>query len=376
LKREHEFNKNFVASKKPNDDIRSHGSFYIPSLDGIRAIAATMVFVSHAGWEHVIPGGFGVTIFFFLSGYLITTLLRREFEHTGSISFKKFYLRRVYRIFPPLYIVLILAFALALTGVFKHQMTVGAVASQFFCWTNYYTAFYGTQHLIPATAVYWSLANEEHFYFVFPLLFWLAVRRTSCLKAAIFFAALCLLGLIWRYWLILEGGMTHTYTYYATDTRFDSLLYGCIMGLWQNPMADKDWKLSLPFRYLLLCLALMLLLFTFLWRDETFRETLRYSIQGIALFPVFWLAVRHPNWLIFRWLNWRPIRFFGVISYTFYLIHVILLIFTWRMLGISATSQSIGGALVGFALSVLFATAMYYFVERPLAGLRRKLHSD
>ncbi|MBL0010791.1 MAG: acyltransferase [Nitrosomonas sp.] len=59
--------------------------FYIPSLDGIRAVAAMLVFVSHAGWSHIIPGGFGVTIFFFLSGYLITTLLRREFEKQGLL---------------------------------------------------------------------------------------------------------------------------------------------------------------------------------------------------------------------------------------------------------------------------------------------------
>ncbi|MBX9895794.1 MAG: acyltransferase [Nitrosomonas sp.] len=81
-------------------------NYYIPSLDGMRAVAAMLVFVSHAGWPHLIPGGFGVTIFFFLSGYLITTLLRREYESTGSISFKNFFLRRAYRIFPPLYIVL------------------------------------------------------------------------------------------------------------------------------------------------------------------------------------------------------------------------------------------------------------------------------
>ena len=116
--------------------------FYIPSLDGIRAVAAMLVFVSHAGWSHIIPGGFGVTIFFFLSGYLITTLLRREFEKTGSINFKNFYLRRVYRIFPPLYIILFLISILALTGIVEHQMRPWAVVSQVFYWTNYYMIFY------------------------------------------------------------------------------------------------------------------------------------------------------------------------------------------------------------------------------------------
>ncbi len=79
----------------------------IPSLDGIRALAATIVFASHAGNQDVIPGLFGVTVFFFLSGYLITTLLRTEFEKHGRISLRNFYLRRAFRIFPPMYIVLV-----------------------------------------------------------------------------------------------------------------------------------------------------------------------------------------------------------------------------------------------------------------------------
>lgn len=81
--------------------------FHIPSLDGIRGLAALTVFVSHALWRDFVPGGFGVTVFFFLSGYLITTLLRMEHERHGRISFSRFYLRRVYRILPPMYIVLV-----------------------------------------------------------------------------------------------------------------------------------------------------------------------------------------------------------------------------------------------------------------------------
>ncbi|NQW95289.1 MAG: acyltransferase [Polaromonas sp.] len=64
--------------------------FYIPSLDGLRAIAVSIVFISHAGWGHVIPGGFGVTVFFFLSGYLISTLLKMEYKKNGEIRFKDF----------------------------------------------------------------------------------------------------------------------------------------------------------------------------------------------------------------------------------------------------------------------------------------------
>src|SRR5690606_21527322 len=105
-----------------------NGAFRIASLDGIRGIAALIVFVAHAGLGHIVPGGFGVTIFFFLSGYLITTLLCVEFEKTGSISLKHFYLRRVYRIFPPLYPVL--GLALLLAAFTTREVGFGAVLGQ------------------------------------------------------------------------------------------------------------------------------------------------------------------------------------------------------------------------------------------------------
>src|SRR3954447_14498911 len=91
--------------------------FHIPSLDGIRAVSFAIVFVAHAGWGHIVPGGFGVTVFFFLSGYLITTLLRLEAEERGQIGMKQFYVRRVLRILPPFYTVLTLAALLTALGV-------------------------------------------------------------------------------------------------------------------------------------------------------------------------------------------------------------------------------------------------------------------
>src|SRR5690242_16753148 len=86
--------------------VPGRGGFDIPSLDGFRAAAVTLVFLSHAWTVKWLPGNFGVTVFFFLSGYLITTLLRREFEKSGRISFRAFYLRRALRILPPFYLVL------------------------------------------------------------------------------------------------------------------------------------------------------------------------------------------------------------------------------------------------------------------------------
>src|SRR5882762_1194530 len=105
-----------AAGVRPHETIAAPHSLYIPSLDGIRAISFFLVFFSHAGLGDLVPGGFGVSVFFLLSGFLITTLLRLEFARYQRISLRSFYLRRVLRILPPLYVVLALAMVLSQIG--------------------------------------------------------------------------------------------------------------------------------------------------------------------------------------------------------------------------------------------------------------------
>src|SRR5207244_9669139 len=105
-----------VAGAVRAADRPKEGAFHIPSLDGIRAISFFTVFLAHAGLAGIVPGYFGLSIFFFLSGFLITTLLRMEYDQTGKVSLKQFYLRRVLRIFPPFYLVLLVATVLSGVG--------------------------------------------------------------------------------------------------------------------------------------------------------------------------------------------------------------------------------------------------------------------
>ena len=141
----------------------------IPSLDGLRAISILIVFVSHAGFPSV-PGGLGVSIFFVISGFLITTLLRVESDATGGISLKAFYVRRALRILPVFYVVLVTAVLAARSGVLAGGADVDATASQFLHYFNFYAITHEGYRIAAGTGVYWSLAIEEHFYVVFPLL--------------------------------------------------------------------------------------------------------------------------------------------------------------------------------------------------------------
>ena len=112
-------------------------------LDGIRAIAFLLVFAAHAGMDKWISGGLGVTIFLFLSGYLITTLLRREALATGTVSLRQFYIRRAIRILPPLYLVLIAVGFLSLAGVMRVLPSAFSYVAAVGFFTNYYSMLPG-----------------------------------------------------------------------------------------------------------------------------------------------------------------------------------------------------------------------------------------
>jgi peptidoglycan/LPS O-acetylase OafA/YrhL len=214
-------------------------SLYIPSLDGIRAISFFIVFLQHAGFDFI-PGIFGVTIFFFLSGYLITTLLRIEFDRTKHINLKNFYIRRTLRIFPPFYLTLVIGVILTLVGVLPEKLTSSGILSQVFYWYNYYQ-MNALWHGVPSgTIVFWSLAVEEHFYLVFPFLY-LLLRRylPSRFHQMLVLLSICVLVLLWRCVLVYVLHSPEGRTRVATDTRIDSILFGCILAIYGNPVLDK-----------------------------------------------------------------------------------------------------------------------------------------
>lgn len=348
---------------------------HIASLDGIRAAAAMLVFASHAFASAPVPGSLGVTVFFFLSGFLITTLLRREHEASGSVSLRRFYLRRVCRIFPPLYFMLIAMLLFAMVMHATADLGTMAVFAQFLHLTNYLIVTSGADAgLLPYTSVLWSLAVEEHFYVIFPMLFLYLSSRMALHRVAAVLAGLCLLVLAWRAALALDPAIANDYFYYATDTRFDSLLFGCIMGVWWNPVLDVGPAAAMSPSFnakAILLLAVALLLGTLLYRAPLFQKTLRYSLQGIALFPMFWLAVRYPGWLAFRWLNWKPVRSLGSVSYSFYLAHPF-----WLHVSTSLVGDYVHGmaaALLGFTLTAVFSALLYRRLEQPFLQLGRSL---
>lgn len=345
-------------------------SFHAPSLDGIRALAFALVFVGHAGLGDVVPGGFGVTVFFFLSGYLITSLLRIEHDATGTFDLRQFYLRRAFRIWPPFYIVLALAVAAEVTGLVGGGLRANAVGAQVCHLSNYWIVWRGYDGQPSGTGVYWSLAVEEHFYLLFPWLY-LGLRRAvrSAGRQALVLWGLCGLVLAWRCVLVYGLHVGEDRTYMATDTRFDSILFGCALAVHGNPMLDAPSRVSdAVWKWGLVPASLAALAFCFVFRSAAFRETFRYTIQGIALRPLFVVAMRFSTWGPMKLLNTRALAFGGVLSYVLYLVHYVVLDALAPIVG-----AGLARAVVALVVSVSIAWAMHRFVEQPSARLRKRL---
>ncbi len=378
-------------------------STYIPGLDGIRALAFLMVFWKHAlpNVTPFIPATLGVTIFFFLSGYLITTLLRRELDATDTISLTSFYIRRTLRIFVPLYLVYVLVTLLCRFALHIPAGNGLGATSVLLYFHNYTMASHANALVPPGMDVVWSLAVEEHFYLLFPLallaMLRLKLARSTQVKALL---AFCGLELLWRIVLatLLHHNQPGGWTYLATDARLDSILWGCILALANNPVyftptpfhldrrpqaeaerpafgvsevsATTDHSILPPrLRVVTFLAALVLLVTTLAVPSELYRNTLRYTLQAIALYFIFSFVIaniRHP---LVAWLEWKPLRYIGWTSYVLYLSHDFFIRVAERYVPGSLALSS----TLAFAVSLAFATLVRYSLELPLQRLRARL---
>ena len=342
---------------------KARDSLNIPGLDGLRAISILLVMISHSGLQSIVPGVFGVTIFFFISGFLITWLLIEEHRTTDGISIKRFYLRRVLRLYPPLLIYVVAMSAIWAIRGFSLDY-IGLLGALFY-FANYLYAI-SPEHVAVYGAHLWSLSVEEHFYLFFPLLFALGIGRNKTALGVLIAAAL-VIRLVETYL-----GASETYTSVATECRYDSILAGCITAILVNDRGAGR-LVELIVHPATVVIALCAILSTFVIRDSIFRQTIRFTIQNIALVPIVVSAVFTPRYLAVKTvLNWKPVAWIGVLSYSLYLWHYALFDLAKTVLGgAPATIQYGAGWLLAFCVAV----AIYFLVERPMFKLRKMVGS-
>jgi peptidoglycan/LPS O-acetylase OafA/YrhL len=332
---------------------------YIPELDGLRAVAILIVIASHFGAGSIIPGNFGVTLFFFISGFLITSLLEVEVIENRHISIRDFYTRRFLRLAPALVTML----ALSSIGYFAVNGSVewGQISAGLFYYTNYFSISGGSENM--PFGPLWSLAVEEHFYLIYPFVIAFLYRDLKHFLLPV--TAVTVIVLFWRCGLIIHWNASEAYTHLATDTRIDSILYGAILAL----LLRRDVSfLDKPAVFFASVVALLL---TFAIRGEFFRETLRYSIQGLALIPIVFSCILSNRFTFFRKvLQARALVPIGKISYSLYLWHMPASYFCDRL--IFLMPSSIVRTALALVVTFVAATISYLFIETPFQRLRRR----
>lgn len=338
---------------------------YIPSLDGFRAISIGIVFLGHSLRNLPIPGGLGVTIFFFISGYLITTLLIREFAKTGTFDFKGFYVRRLLRLMPPLLITMMIGSVLILSGWAEGSLDPLVLVSQVFFFYNYWDVHH-VNDAISGLGILWSLSVEEHFYLIFPAIFLISLKNRWSSTWIVGFAVLML---VWRTVKFTTLGADEWTIYALTDTRIDSILWGCFLAIWLDSSAPVAQSSRSQVRFLAFLAGCAVIGLTLIIRDDLFRSTIRYTLQGVALIPIFHYAMTSEGGLVYRVLNNAVIRRVGVYSYTFYLVHYVVL----NALNFNNVfgSMVVTAAVAGI-ISLGYAAAMHEFVELPIKRMRQR----
>ncbi len=340
---------------------------YAPALDGLRALAVLAVMLLHAGSRFTPAGGLGVDVFFVISGYLITSLLLKEWDATGAISLQHFYLRRALRLFPALFALLAVwcvYAALAQSPVEARESYKFSLAAIFY-YVNWLRAFGVANHA--ALGHTWSLSIEEQFYLLWPALLYvglkLGVSRPRLLALTILGAVA---SALWRA-ALWTGEESFARTYNGLDTRADALLVGCALALLLSTRGVPCSALS---RRALGVAALFSAVFVsaLIVVGGSNRLFLRDGLGSVCALCVAILlasALTSPSALPFRLLGNRHLVFFGRLSYSLYLWHYP--VYFWLRY-LPPTHFRIPLLL---AASCACALLSYYLVERPFLKLKK-----
>jgi peptidoglycan/LPS O-acetylase OafA/YrhL len=277
---------------------------YNPALDGVRAIAVLAVVGSHAMVPGMYPGMWGVDVFFVLSGYLITSILKDEAAQ-GGIRFGQFYLRRIRRLYPAL--LTMLALYLAIFPWFYPGEHLRDAAGAALYLSDYAVAFThdSLQPFDPAIGHTWSLSVEEHFYLLWPAV--VAGLALICTRRFVVYllAAAYLASTVYRLWSHVAFVDGWWETYYRFDTRTSGLLLGALLA-YLPEMRHRAWALAvLPLGW------------------ATWAITGPDFPRSLPTIPAEWCGAALVLWAACgsRLLGWRPLAYIGSISYGVYLYH-------------------------------------------------------
>ncbi len=361
-------------------DLPSARFGHVPALDGIRAAAPLAVMAYHGGYAGAVPGGlFSLDAFFCLSGFLITSLLVAEWRRTGTVSLRAFWARRARR--------LLAALLLLLVGiaVWAHFFAGASLAprlrldelSTLFYVANWHFIAVGQNYFVqtgPASPLLhtWSLAVEEQFYMVWPVIALLVLRRSRTLWPLLG-VALAGAAASATEMALLYHPANPTRVYFGSDTHAQSLLIGAAaavaVAIWQDrrARAGAGPLRTVPRTALALVAAAGAAVTAVLWTTVGFSDPFSFvggvAVASLAVAAVIAACVVVPGNPVGLVLSWRPLRFLGRISYGMYLWH-----FPFDLWLIHANTGLTGAPLLAVrtAATLAVSLASYALVEVPV----------
>ena len=357
-------------------------SKYLPSIDSLRALAVLAVIIYHVDVNYL-PGGFlGVDLFFVLSGYLISSLIIKEYRKTGSLNLYNFYIRRARRLLPAVYFMITVGLVVMVlfNEVLLRKSHLDAIFGYIYS-SNWWYIFHKLDYFDSFGAQspfkhLWSLAIEEQFYMIFPLLFLLINRKkkskdvTYKLNKNFLYVVLGLILVSLIAHILLFDINNISRIYFGTDTRAFSLLVG-VVGAILYPMEKLHAKVTPQqnIMYSVVSLVSIATLITVMIYTSEYNTWLYRG--GFLLVAILGLIViissGKQHTLMSRLLSFKPVVFIGKISYSLYLWHFPVLVLTTPVSEIG--NPNIIFVILRVILTFALATASYVFVETPIRKL-------
>jgi peptidoglycan/LPS O-acetylase OafA/YrhL len=352
--------------------VRNSKSGYLPSLDGLRAVAILSVICYHdrvhrfgilsTSWIHQY-GSLGVDLFFAISGILICSRLLEEERVSGKISLRGFYIRRLFRIFPPAWLFLFTYLGLSLLR--QLPIDIGGVVTSFLMVRNLWVHVAGDVPRTWYTIHFWSLSVEEHFYILLPGLLVLFRNKRAFVLALLSCAVMVWITIVFHYPFLQTQGFT-----LRTDMRLDALLIPATFAV----LLTRPEIRGFAVRWLHPWLAALAFVGVFVL-FQSVPSRLVNGAAGFVIsigFPLVVIATTlHPRSISCRILEWSPLRFVGRISFSLYL---------WQQLFFpnghtpGAWPFSIVQRFpMNYVAAFACAIASYYLVERPMIRVGHRL---
>lgn len=351
----------------------------IPELDTLRFIAIFLVIGHHAfftdnfflSWlsRH---GYVGVDIFFTLSGFIITKSLLSEYEQNGTIELKKFWVKRIFRLWPNWFASMILSSCILYIFALKNLEIMEAIKNKlwhyFFHFANYSQALNGKLHDI--FSIYWSLAVEEHFYLLWPLIFLYIIKFPK--SKNFLFLIFLLFPYLFRV-LHKFQGFDDVINTFSTHTRFDALMFGCILAFIWKKIPNYKGKFE---NYFLIATSLVTMFIGLqlkFYDGSYFISQLAHTFRALSTFTFIIFIIKGSGTILHKLFKSKFISKLGVLSYGAYLFHYIINVFIFKFLSIKNLQINQSIIFIGMIISThIFSFISYKFIELPFIEYRKK----